>query len=254
LTNLLPRLQATPGPSLSIVVPLFNEEENLPELAQTVFDVLGERQEFVELLLIDDGSQDRTAQIATDIAARDSRVRLVKHERNRGLGAAMRTGFAAARGELILYTDADLPFDLRLIPEIWSLGAPDTIVAGCRSNRGEGPRRWLLSRSYNILCRMLLGLDVQDVNFACKLIPRRALRLIQLASEGSFIDAELLIECRRQGMTIREFPMTYYPRVRGISTLSRPRVIIGILFEMLRYLVRRETRPVVASTPVESKV
>src|SRR5262249_23829365 len=206
------------------------------------------------LLLVDDGSQDRTAQIAAELASREPRVRLLKHERNRGLGAAMRTGFVAARGELVLYTDADLPFDLRLIPELWSLGSADTAIAGCRANRGEGPRRWLLSRFYNLLCRTLLGLDVQDVNFACKVIPRRVLREIQLKSEGSFIDAELLLECHRRGLRILEFPMTYYPRVRGLSTLSRPRVIAGILFEMLVYLVRRETKSIAAAAPIESEV
>src|SRR5580765_6905428 len=159
--NSLAPIQASPYPSLSIVVPLFNEEENLPELARTIFDVLGDRPEFVELLLVDDGSCDRTAEIAAELASTEPRVRLVRHERNRGLGAAMRTGFAAARGELVLYTDADLPFDLTLIPEIWSLGASDTVVAGCRSNRGEGVRRWVLSRAYNFLCRTLFDLDLQ---------------------------------------------------------------------------------------------
>jgi len=252
--NSLAPIQASPYPSLSIVVPLFNEEENLPELARTIFDVLGDRPEFVELLLVDDGSRDRTADIAAELASTEPRLRLVRHERNRGLGAAMRTGFDAARGELVLYTDADLPFDITLIPELWSFGASDTVVAGCRSNRGEGARRWVLSRAYNILCRTLLGLDLRDVNFACKLIPRWTLRQMRLTSEGSFIDAELLLECRRQGLKIFEFPMTYYPRVRGVSTLSRPRVIAGIFFEMFTYIVRRDAGRVVAASPVESKV
>jgi hypothetical protein len=85
---------------------------------------------------------------------------------------------------------------------------------------------------------MLLGFHVRDINFACKLIPRTAVQRMQLASEGSFIDAEILLECRRQGLEIVEFPLTYFPRTLGQSTLSRPQVIFVILREMFAYLHR----------------
>jgi glycosyltransferase involved in cell wall biosynthesis len=155
------------------------------------------------------------------------------------LGAAIRTGFAAAQGDVILYTDADLPFDFTMIPQLLELASDNSIIIGCRVNRGEGLRRWVLTRGYNLICRFALGLRVQDINFACKLIPRRALHAMRLGSDGSFIDAELLLECQRQGFEIREFPLTYYPRTRGLSTLSRPVVIAGILSEMVKYGLRR---------------
>jgi len=222
-------------PSLSIVIPLYNEEENVAPLVKAIFRVLAEDTDFLELVLVDDGSHDRTATLALELASRESRIRLIKHESNRGLGAAMRTGFEAAAGELVLYTDADLPFDFDLIPQLLTLAKPQHIVIGYRANRGEGPRRWLLSKGYNLIFHAAFGLRVRDVNFACKLIPRGALRQMHLASEGSFIDAELLLECRRQGLSIVEFPLTYYPRTRGQSTLSRPKVIAGILAEMAKY-------------------
>ena len=228
--------------SLSIVIPLFNEEENLPPLVQSIFNALSSNPDFLELVLVDDGSRDRTAEIARSFAAADPRIRLVSHERNRGLGAAIRTGLAAAEGDLALYTDADLPFDFGLIPRLLSLVTHDSIVIGCRSNRGEGGRRWLLTKGYNLICRAALGLRVRDVNFACKLLTRRALRGMRLNSEGSFIDAEMLVECRRLGLKITEFPLTYHPRARGQTTLSRPRVIVGIISEMLRYFLRRPAR------------
>jgi len=225
-------------PSLSIVVPLYNEEENVRPLAEAIFKVLSPYPGSLELVLVDDGSHDRTAALALELVGSEPRIRLVRHERNRGLGAAIRTGLDAAEGDLILYTDADLPFDFGLIPQLLALATPDKIIIGCRANRGEGPRRWLLSKGYNLLCRGLLGLEVRDVNFACKLIPRCARQGMRLAAEGSFIDAEILLECRRQGLGIVEFPLTYYPRTRGQSTLSRPRVIAGILSEMVRYPLR----------------
>ena len=226
--------------SLSIVIPLYNEEENLAPLIGAIFDVLSTDPDFLELVLVDDGSHDRTASLALQQAATEPRIRLVRHERNRGLGAAIRTGFAAAEGDLILYTDADLPFDFKLIPHLLTLASGKSIVVGYRSNRGEGLRRWVLTKGYNLICRLALHLNVRDINFACKLIPRSAVRGMRLGSEGSFIDAELLLECRRQGFGIVEFPLTYYPRTHGLSTLSRPAVIAGIIREMTKYSLRRD--------------
>jgi len=230
--------QCPPHPSLSLIVPLYNEEDNLQLLVESVFAVLAEDPNFLELLLIDDGSSDRTAALALRLANRERRIRLLSHDRNRGLGAAIRTGLEKAYGELILYTDGDLPFDFKLIPQLLTLATPDNVVVGCRTNHGDGAYRWLLSKGYNLLCRYLLGLHLRDVNFACKIIPRRALSRLQLNSEGSFVDAELLLECRRQGLAMTEFPLAYYPRIRGKSTLSRPKVILGILAEMVAYLFR----------------
>jgi glycosyltransferase involved in cell wall biosynthesis len=224
--------------SLSIVIPVFNEEESLPLTVAAIFKELGDHPDFLELILVDDGSRDRTVAVAEELMTTESRIRLVKHDRNRGLGAAIRTGFAAAQGDLVLYTDADLPFDFHLIPDLLALAKPNHIVIGCRNNRGEGGRRWLLSKGYNVLCRLVLGVWVKDVNFACKLLPRQAVRLMNLHAEGSFIDAEILLESRRLGYQIAQLPMTYYPRTVGESTLSRPRVVWVILEEMIRYFWR----------------
>ncbi|MBO0720457.1 MAG: glycosyltransferase family 2 protein [Blastocatellia bacterium] len=229
---------SAPHPALSIVVPLYNEEENIPFLVKAIFSSLSADANLLELVLVDDGSEDGTADLVIELSVAEPRIRLVRHERNRGLGAAIRTGLNAARGDLILYTDADLPFDFTLIPQLLALAGENNIVIGYRATRGDGLRRWLLSLGYNLIFSTVFGLHVRDVNFACKLIPRRALRGMRLDSEGSFIDAELLLECRRQGFAITEFPLTYYPRTRGLSTLSRPRVIVGILSEMLKYARR----------------
>lgn len=230
---------AVPHPALSIVIPLFNEEENVPLLVAAIFAVLAPDPDFLELVLVDDGSQDQTAKIVRQLAATQPRIRFIQHKQNRGLGAAIRTGLQAAEGELVLYTDADLPFDFALIPKLVSMAQPDNIVIGCRQNRGEGGRRWLLSKGYNLLTWLALGVRVRDVNFACKLFPRKAVRGMRLHSEGSFIDAEMLLECRRLGYQIAELPMLYYPRQHGQSTLSRPGVVWGILKEMAHYFGRR---------------
>lgn len=224
--------------SVSIIIPVYNEEENVPLLVETIFKEFGADPAFTELVLIDDGSHDKTAELTIELAKHEPRIRLVKHDRNRGLGGAIRTGLKAATGDLILYTDADLPFDFSLIPKLVSLAGHNRVVSGYRLNRGEGPRRWVLTKAYNLLIYLLFGLRVHDVNFACKIIPRRLARAMELQSEGSFIDAEILLEARRQGMAICEFPLVYYPRTRGQSTLSRPAVIFVILREMTRYILK----------------
>lgn len=225
-------------PSFSIVIPLFNEEENVTPLVQSIFKAVGADPAFLELLLVDDGSVDRTAELVQQQIKEEPRIRLVKHDRNRGLGAAIRTGLRNADGDLVFYTDADLPFDFALIPELVSLASDENVVIGCRLNRGEGPRRWILTKGYNLLIRALFGLNVRDVNFACKIIPRALAQAADLRSEGSFIDAEILLEARRYNLDITQYPLTYYPRTRGLSTLSRPQVILGIFREMAAYLKR----------------
>src|SRR5216683_1656718 len=152
----MPDYNFVPHSSLSIVIPLFNEEENVVPLIEAIFAVLAEDPEFLELVLVDDGSHDRTASLVLKLAEDEPRIRLISHGRNRGLGAAIRTGFAAAAGDLILYTDADLPFDFKLIPQLLELASDHSIVIGYRANRGEGLRRWVLTKGYNLLCRAAL--------------------------------------------------------------------------------------------------
>lgn len=219
----------------SIVVPLFNEEENIYPLVQTIISAVGNDPRFFEIILVDDGSVDKTATLAMELTKTDQRVRFVQHSSNKGLGAAIRTGLNAAEGDFVLYTDADLPFDFNLMPELFSLASENHIVSGFRLNRGEGWRRLVLTKCYNALIWFFYGLYMQDVNFACKIFPQQFLQKAEFKSRGSFIDVEILLEARRFGMNILEHPLIYYPRERGLSTLSRPGVILFILKEMFGY-------------------
>src|SRR6185369_11898405 len=101
--------QKAPHPSLSIVIPVYNEEENIEPLLKEIFGSLSSDPDFLEVLLVDDGSLDRTAELVRDAATREPRIHLLQHTRNRGLGASIRTGLESASGELVLYTDADVP-------------------------------------------------------------------------------------------------------------------------------------------------
>jgi glycosyltransferase involved in cell wall biosynthesis len=229
------------APTLTIFFPAWNEQDGLERTVTAAVEA-GERVQAAgevasfDVVIVDDASTDATGAIADRLAAADERVRVVHHDRNRGLGGAIRTGLAAAGGDLVLYTDADLPFDLMELDKALRVARvyDVDIVALYRLDRtGEGPRRFVYSYLYNHLVRLVFGLRVRDVNFAGKLLRRRVLDVVDLHSEGSFIDVELLVQAQRRGFTVMQFGVDYFPRTRGVSTLSSWPVIAGIVREML---------------------
>lgn len=225
---------------LTIFFPMWNEEEYIDraldaahEACAALIDV-GEIADY-ELLVIDDCSTDRTPEIADQRAAENPRVRVVHHPINRKLGGALKTGFAEARGDLILYTDADLPFDMDEIVKACRLMRhyEADIVSAYRFDRtGEGWVRVVYSFFYNLLVRSLFKVKMRDINFAFKLCRAHVFKKVTLKSEGSFIDAELVISAIGHGFKVVQMGVDYFPRTRGVSTLSSPGIIVTILREM----------------------
>ena len=225
---------------LSIFFPMWNEEhyvERAVEAACRVCDPMvaaGQIADY-ELMIVDDASTDRTSELADALAAADRRVRVIHHERNRKLGGSMKTGFATATGDLVLYTDADLPFDMDELPRavrLLRVYEVDIISAYRFDRTGEGSLRAVYTFVYNGLIKAVFGVKVRDINFAFKLCRRRIFEHVELKSEGSFIDAELVIRATRMGYEIMQMGVDYFPRTRGESTLSSPGVIFSILQEM----------------------
>ena len=227
--------------SLTIFFPMWNEQETIERAVTAAFGVGDELVRTGELgaydvLIIDDASTDRTGAIADELAASHDNVRVVHHPQNRTLGGSLKTGFAQATGELVLYTDADLPFDMADVTKAVRLCRiyEADIVSAYRFDRtGEGPRRLVYSYAYNHLVQLAFGLRLRDMNFAFKLVRRRVFDHIVLESDGSFIDVELLARAQRLGYHIVQFGVDYFPRTRGISTLSSNAVIAHILREMI---------------------
>jgi glycosyltransferase involved in cell wall biosynthesis len=163
-------------------------------------------------------------------------VSVVHHPTNRKLGGSLKTGFANATGELILYTDADLPFDMAEAVKavrLMRIYEADIVSAYRFDRTGEGARRLVYSYVYNHLVQTMFGLRLRDMNFAFKLVRKSVFDNVELRSEGSFIDVELLARAQRLGFRIVQFGVDYFPRTRGISTLSSNAVILTIVREMM---------------------
>jgi glycosyltransferase involved in cell wall biosynthesis len=227
------------GERLSLVAPFWNEEDMVATMLRVARDTLDSLVKdgvigSYEIVCVNDASTDNTAALLDGFAASDPAIRVVHHEGNRGLGGAVRSGLGAATGDVVLYTDADLPFDLRETARLLHIlrAYQADVVSGYRlDRRSEGFRRTLYSAAYNLLIRFSLGLRIRDVNFACKLLRRRVVDAVTLESEGSFIDAELMARADRMGFRIVQVGLDYFARSRGVSTLSSWGTIAGILRE-----------------------
>lgn len=247
------RRDATAGHSLSIVLPAFNEEDNIGgaiEEARLVADQLTLRWEIV---VVDDGSSDQTAARVAAISRGEPRVRLLRLSRNRGYGAALREGFGAARGELIFYTDSDRQFDMSELRFFLPLMATADVALGFRVYRYDSVLRCVLSWIYNRLVNLLFRVKVRDVDCSFKVFRREVLETIDLETADFFIDTELVAQARRWNFRIVEKGVRHYPRRAGESTVRAsdiPRTLRTVMRMWLRIYIRVRRRSAGAPHPV----
>jgi len=217
-------------PRLSYFFPAHNEEANLAGLVEEALATLPELAETFEIIAVDDGSRDATASVAQALADQHPDVvRLVRHPVNLGYGAALRSGFGAARYELIAFTDGDRQFKVadigRLAERLAGPDAPD-VVAGFRIKRADPVVRTLYARVYRLANRIFFDLRVTDVDCACKIFRREALDGLRVESGGAFFSAELLIKLQAAGSRVAEVGVPHYPRTAGSATGAKPQVVL----------------------------
>jgi glycosyltransferase involved in cell wall biosynthesis len=229
--------KATEGPvrQLSVVLPAYNEEANIEAVVGRVVSYLEGAGLDYEILVVNDGSRDRTGEILTRLAGQNPRLRPLHHEQNRGYGAALRTGFEAARMPFVFYMDGDGQFDIADLDQLLPLAGEDWIVTGYRIERRDPFMRRLNARLFGgFLVRVLLGVRVRDLNCAFKLIPKKVLDSITLESTGALINAELYGRAIRRGFSIREVGVHHYPREAGVQTGAHLGVILRAFYDLFR--------------------
>lgn len=222
-------------PELSIVVPAYNEARNIGAVVENALVHLDRRGIGCEIHVVDDGSHDGTEAVVSALSAREPRVRVTRHATNRGYGAAIRTGLAAARGRHILVSDGDGQFRIeRDLDALWAERARADLVLGYRNPRQDAWPRRLAGWVYNrVLIRCALGGRFRDVNCGFKLIAKPVLDNVVLESSGALISAELLMRALRAGASFVEVGIAHEPRRYGRATGLLP----GVVLHMVRELV-----------------
>lgn len=224
--------------SISVVIPMHNEKDYIEDSIDCLVEVLQDIHGDYEVIIVDDASDDGSGDIVDGLAREDSRILVIHNEVNRKLGGSLREGFEKCTKELIFYTDADMPCDPRDLEKalrIMGLTKSDLVSAYRLDRTAEGFKRTLYSFTYNSIIKLIFGVRIRDVNFAFKLFKRKILERVDLRSEGSFIDAELLIKSTKAGYKLTQFGADYFMRMRGTSELWKPDIIMKIIAEMLAY-------------------
>ena len=227
---------AAQSPSISLFFPAWNEEDYVERAVSRALEVLPRLTDDFEIIIVNDASTDRTQEVCDALAAKVPHLRVITHPVNLKLGGAMRTGLAASTKDLVLYSDIDLPWDMRELERALHLMdylEADMICAFRFDRTSEGAKRIVYSFVYNLLIRALFDIQIKDVNFSFKLMRRQVLESMELKSQGSFIDAELVVKAIRKGFRVFQMGVDYFPRTRGVSTLASPSVIVKMVKELV---------------------
>src|SRR5439155_15996742 len=210
--------------SISAVLPAYNEEAIIERTVRHVADVLGGLASDFEVIVTDDGSRDNTGRVLADLQRREPELRLlvVTHERNRGYGAAVASGFDAANKDLVFLTDGDKQFDVSELREFMpAMDGQTDLVIGWRRNRADPPMRKLNALGWKLLVNLLFGYTARDVDCAFKLFRRRVWESMTVHARGATFSAEFLIKARRLGFHVKEMPVSHLPRTAGSPTGAR---------------------------------
>jgi len=218
-----------------MVLPAYNEEENIARAVERADAALAATGAQSELIVVNDGSSDRTGTILRQLTPLYPRLRIVEHFPNRGYGGALRAGFAAANGEWIFQSDADNQFDYLELEQLIALAAGHDVVVGYRKPRQDPLMRRLNGWGWNVLIRLFFGYVVRDIDCAFRLIRQSALQRIPLTSDGAMISTEMLAGARARGYRIVEVRVTHLRRQGGNPSGANPKVILRAFRDLARF-------------------
>ncbi|MEO8288106.1 MAG: glycosyltransferase family 2 protein [Chloroflexota bacterium] len=219
---------------LSLVLPAHNEEPNIRAVVEEASRVLPAAFTDYEVIVVNDGSKDRTLEIAQALAAENSHVHIVNHSVNQGYGAAVTSGFNAATGDYIMFMDSDRQFDINDIHRLTPFVGEYDIVAGYRIKRNDPAHRLLNAKIFGFAVTLLFNLGVRDIDCAFKIMRADVLKGINLQSPGALINTEILSKARAQGATLTQVGVNHYPRLEGEQSGASLKVVIRAFFEIIR--------------------
>jgi glycosyltransferase involved in cell wall biosynthesis len=220
-------------PAVSFVLPAYNEEENIVSAIAETVKAADRACSVYEVIVVDDGSEDRTAELVLEEADRNPAVRLVSHEFNKGYGQALRTGFTSAHLDFVFFTDADNQFDMEELPLLLAWTDRADVVAGFRKVRQDPAMRRLNAWCWNRLVRMLFYVPVRDVDCAFKVFRRSALSRLDIQSRGAMINTEIMVKLARSGSSVVEVGVTHLPRLAGTPQGAKVKVVLRALLEVV---------------------
>ncbi|MBS1823792.1 MAG: glycosyltransferase family 2 protein [Acidobacteria bacterium] len=226
--------------TISVFFPAYNDAPSLPSLLEKTFAVLRSQFPQHEVIVINDGSQDDTAAVLQRLQQHyGPALRIITHERNRGYGGALRSGFSAARNDLVFYTDGDGQYDPTELPRLFEQLTPATgFVNGYKLERNDPWHRILIGRIYNRFARALFGVHIRDIDCDFRLIRRELLENIQLTSTSGTICVELVRKLELSGWAVAEVGVHHYPRQHGRSQFFRIRSLLTTMFQLIRLRVQ----------------
>lgn len=235
---------ATNRCSISIFFPAFNDEGAIAGLVRDALDLLPTLTSDYQVLVINDGSTDGTAAIIDELAANHSQVRAIHHDRNRGYGGALQTGFKESEKELVFYTDGDGQYDVRELTRLLPLMVEGVdVVNGYKACRADGPVRKILGGTYNRLARILFNLPIRDVDCDFRLIRRSMLQDLGELSNSGAICVELIRGLHTRGAAFAEVEVNHYPRLHGRSQFMTLARVMRTLYDFCGLWIKLVCRP-----------
>lgn len=223
-------------PELSIFFPFWNEEKNVERVVEAAVPIAKEIASKWEIIIIDDGSKDKTLEIAKKLEEKHRNIRIISHFPNRGYGSALKEGLESARYNYVVFTDGDGQFDFTEVTKFTEEIVSADIVIGFRKKRRDHQlfKRLLLMNLLKVWDYMLFGFYYKDIDCGFKMFTKKAIAsLTPLRSEGAMITTEILAKATKKKLVIRQVGVEHYPRKHGVETGSNFAVIIRAVLESL---------------------
>jgi glycosyltransferase involved in cell wall biosynthesis len=222
-------------PGLSVFFPAYNDSGTIASLVITAMKTAARLTPDFEIIIVNDGSADRTPEIADELARIYPQVRVVHHDQNRGYGGALRSGFAAATRELVFYTDGDAQYDPAEMETLWTAMTDDVdLVNGYKISRSDPAHRIVIGRIYHHTVKVLFGLTVRDVDCDFRLMRRAIFDRVVLEKNSGVICLEMMKKIQDAGFRIAEVPVHHYHRAYGRSQFFNFRRLFRTGVDVLR--------------------